>query len=75
MKRFTKKAGKHYECDKIVCKAIDKLGELEDIEERLSKFEEVGISGLVDLFSNLTDEDIEYVVQLAFKKRERIFEI
>lgn len=53
----------------------NKLGQLEDIEERLSKYKDIGICGLINLFKNLTDEDIEYIVQLAFKKREIIYEI
>lgn len=52
-----------------------KLGQLEDIEERLKKYKELGINGLIDLFDNLTDDDIEYIVQLAFKKRKIIYEI
>lgn len=56
-------------------KAVQKLGQLEDIEERLSKYKEIGIDGLIDLFKNLTDEDIEYVVQLAFKKRKIVYDI
>lgn len=55
--------------------SVQKLGQLEDIEERLSKYKDVGIYGLIDLFKSLTDEDIECIVQLAFKKRKIVYEI
>ena len=51
-----------------------KLGQLEDIEDRLEKYKDIGINGLIDLFKNLTDEDIEYIVQLAFKEHKIIYE-
>lgn len=56
-------------------KCNNKLGRLEDIEERLSKYKEIGINGLINLFENLTDEDIEYIVQLTFKKRKIVYDI
>lgn len=82
--RLTKYQGENYSYKYINTKRdtpfwdipiLEKLGQLEDIEERLLKYKDVGINGLIDLFKNLTDEDIEYIVQLAFKKRKIIYEI
>ncbi len=58
-----------------ISNAVQKLGQLEDIEDRLLKYKEIGINGLVDLFKNLTDEDIEYIVQLSFKEHKVVYEI
>ena len=68
----TKQANERIEYDTIEqykCDAYNKLGQLEDIEERLGKYKEIGINGLIDLFNKLTDDDIEYIVQLVFKKK------
>lgn len=46
----------------------EKMLEIDRIEERLSKFKEIGVDGLVSLFNNLTDEDLERVVQMSFKE-------
>lgn len=74
--RLTKKYDDgSYGLEKVDCEMEKKLGQLEDIEERLSKYKDIGIGGLVDLFKNLTDEDIEYIVQLSFKKRKIIYDI
>ena len=56
-----------YGIKKVDCEVEKKLGQLEDIEDRLAKYSEIGITGLVDLFNHLTDEDIEYIVQMSFK--------
>lgn len=51
---------------------ITKLGQLEDIEERLIKYKDFGLNSLVALFDKLTDEDIEYVIQRALKRKKNI---
>ena len=58
-----------YQEDCDFTEALEKLGQLEDIEDRLSRFSDIGIDGLITLFKNLNEDDLEFIVQRAFKSR------
>ena len=76
--RLTHKFGNEYDIlkdkkvqdkKKIYGHIVNKLGQLEDIEDRLSRFSDIGIDGLITLFKNLDEDDLEFIVQRAFKSR------
>ena len=60
---------------KYIGSAITKLGQYEDIDDRLKKYKEFGMDSLITLFSKLTDDDIERIVQMTFKERRKVYEL